>query len=227
MSRHLETKARLVVLDELQRSEWCVAVDQLGGSCSSPGVIFILIQPLRLDLWPPVGWAPLQKIPPSPTEISTQLSWKELTAVTRPDSSGFHSVWHGTFLLDRGSVLFADELEANPAPQHFPNSKRLRCPNDSFCCHCECSQEDNASCHDCNFPEAFPAAISSTGERLLTRCLMISGTPGTPSATHTRLMGQRHSPSQKYITFMSAIRAFSWQDYSERLPVRAAIQGAC
>lgn len=53
----------------------------------------------------------------------------------------------------------------------------------------------------------FPAAVNSTVEKLLTRCLMILGTPR--SVAHTSLMNQRHSQSQKYITFMSACKAFS------------------
>lgn len=54
----------------------------------------------------------------------------------------------------------------------------------------------------------FPAAVNSTVEKLLTRCSMILGTLRENSAAHTSLMNQRHSESQKYITFMFAFKTF-------------------
>lgn len=73
----------------------------------------------------------------------------------------------------------------------------------------------------------FPAAVNSTVEKLLTRCLMILGAlrKKNLSATHTSLMNQRHSQSQKYITFMSAFKAFSWCYYPKRLVMSAATRG--
>ena len=63
----------------------------------------------------------------------------------------------------------------------------------------------------------FPAAVNSTGEKVLTRCLILLGVLRKLSATHTSLMSPRHSQSQKYITFMSAFREFSCCYYPEKL----------
>lgn len=71
----------------------------------------------------------------------------------------------------------------------------------------------------------FPAAVNSTVEKLLTRCLMILGTLRKLSATHTSLMNQRHSQSQKYIPFMFAFKEFRWCFYPERLIMSAATKG--
>lgn len=61
----------------------------------------------------------------------------------------------------------------------------------------------------------FPAAVNSTVEKLLTRCLMISGTQR--SVAHTSVMNQKLSQSQKYIAFVLASNAFSWHHYPVRI----------
>lgn len=68
----------------------------------------------------------------------------------------------------------------------------------------------------------FPAAVNSTVEKLLTRCLMISGT--LRSVAHTGVMSQKLLQIQKYIMLMLASITFGWHHYRVGIFNSAATQ---